>query len=76
MNLQMENGSAPEARNAALDIIEDALLDLDAEYIADNPELPPMISHIGSFSQGDPGAVAWVELPMVSGHPGLRLVSS
>lgn len=69
MDLQMESGSAPEARNAALDRIERAILDLNQEYIDENPDLPPMISHIGSFSQGDTGAVAWVELPMVTGRP-------
>ena len=69
MDLRMESGSAPEARNAALDRVERAILDLNQEYINDNPDLPPMISHIGSFSQGDTGAVAWVELPMVTGRP-------
>jgi len=65
MSLQMESGSPPEARNAALQKIETAILDLNEEYIAENPDLDPLISHIGSFSQGDTGAVAWVELPMV-----------
>jgi multidrug efflux pump subunit AcrB len=69
MDLTMESGSAPESRNLALDRVERAILDLNQEYIAENPDLPPMISHIGSFSQGDTGAVAWVELPMVTGRP-------
>ena len=65
MNLEMESGSPPAARNAALNKIETAILDLNDEYIAENPDFDPLISHIGSFSQGDTGAVAWVELPMV-----------
>jgi multidrug efflux pump subunit AcrB len=65
MNLEMESGSPPAARNAALDRIETALLELNDEYNAENPDLDPLISHIGSFTQGDTGAVAWVELPMV-----------
>ncbi|MDA0705422.1 MAG: efflux RND transporter permease subunit [Proteobacteria bacterium] len=69
MDLAMESGSAPEARNVALNRVERAILDLNQDYIAENPDLPPMISHIGSFSQGDTGAVAWVELPMVTGRP-------
>jgi len=69
MDLLMESGSAPEARNAALQRIERAILELNQEYILENPELPPMISHIGSFSQGDTGAVAWVELPMIEDRP-------
>ncbi|MGI9200167.1 MAG: efflux RND transporter permease subunit, partial [Woeseiaceae bacterium] len=69
MQLQMESGTAPEARNEALQKIELAILELNDEYIADNPDMPPMISHIGSFSQGDTGAIAFVELPMVEGRP-------
>jgi multidrug efflux pump subunit AcrB len=65
MNLEMESGSPVEARNAALDKIESALLELNDEYITENPDIEPLISHIGSFTQGDTGAVAWVELPMV-----------
>ncbi len=65
MELEMESGAAPEARNAALSRIEQAILDLNDEYIAENPDLDPMISHIGSFTQGDTSAVAWTEMPMV-----------
>lgn len=68
MNLEMEAGTAPEARNAALHRIETAILDLNDEYVAENPDLDPLINHIGSFSQGDTGAVAWVEMPMVEGR--------
>ena len=65
MQLEMETGTAPEVRNAALNRIEQAVLDLNDEYNAENPDLDPMISHIGSFTTSDTGAVAWVELPMV-----------
>jgi multidrug efflux pump subunit AcrB len=65
MELQMEAGTAPVTRNAALDQVEQAILDLNREYVEDNPESEPMISHIGSFTTSDTGAVAWTELPMV-----------
>ena len=65
MQLEMESGTAPEVRNAALDRIEQAILDLNDEYIAENPDLDPMIAHIGSFTTSDTGAVAWTEMPMV-----------
>lgn len=65
MQLAMEPGTAPEKRNAALDIIEGAILDLNAEYMEENPDLDPMIAHVGSFTTSDTGAVAWTELPMV-----------
>jgi multidrug efflux pump subunit AcrB len=69
MELEMESGTAPAARNAALDRIEKAILDLNEEYILENPDLDPMISHIGSFTTSDTGAVAWTEMPMVSDRP-------
>ncbi len=53
----METGTAPEMRNEALQRIQTAILDLNDEYVAENPDIDPMISHIGSFSQGDTGAV-------------------
>jgi len=65
MQLEMESGTAPEVRNAALDKIEQAILELNEEYIAENPDLDPMIAHIGSFTTSDTGAVAWTEMPMV-----------
>lgn len=68
MQLQMQNGTAPEVRNAALDRIETALLELNEEYIRENPDLDPMISHVGSFTNGDTGAIAFAEMPMVEGR--------
>jgi multidrug efflux pump subunit AcrB len=69
MELEMESGTAPELRNAALDQIEQAILALNEEYVAENPGLDPMISHIGSFTTSDTGAAAWTELPMVEDRP-------
>ena len=65
MQLEMESGTAPEVRNAALDRVERAILDLNQEYIREHPDSDPMIAHIGSFTTSDTSAVAWTELPMV-----------
>ena len=69
MELEMESGTAPAARNAALDRIEKAILDLNEEYIVENPDLDPMIAHIGSFTTSDTGAIAWTEMPMTDDRP-------
>ncbi len=66
MRLEMETGTAPAVRNAALDKVEQAILELNEEYVAENPDLDPMISHIGSFTMSDTSAIAWTELPMVN----------
>jgi multidrug efflux pump subunit AcrB len=44
-------------------------LDLNREYIAENPDIEPMIAHLGSFSQGETGAIAFAEMPMVDDRP-------
>jgi len=67
-NLQMQNGTAPEARDAALDRIETAILELNEEYVRDNPDLDPMINHVGSFTSGDTAAGTFVEMPIVEGR--------
>ena len=69
MSLQMQSGTAPEQRNAALAKIEHALIELNHEYVAENPDIDPMIAHIGSFTDGDTNAFAFVEMPMVEDRP-------
>nr|MDJ0907207.1 efflux RND transporter permease subunit [Woeseiaceae bacterium] len=65
MDLEMEAGTSPEVRDAAIDIVESAILDLNAEYIEANPDVEPLINHIVIFTAGDTGAQAFVEMPMV-----------
>ncbi|MEM7431824.1 MAG: efflux RND transporter permease subunit [Pseudomonadota bacterium] len=69
--LQMEGGTAPEVRDQALNRIESSLLDLNAEFLAENPgdDQLPMIRHIGVYSEGDIQGDIWVELPMDSNRP-------
>ena len=64
-DLQMQSGTAPEVRNAALGKIEAAILELNEEYVRDNPNLDPMIGHVGTFTRGDTAASCFAELPLV-----------
>lgn len=68
MNLQMQNGTAPDVRNAALDKIEAAIFELNEEYIRNNPDLDPIVSHVGTFTNGDTAATCFVEIPFVEGR--------
>jgi multidrug efflux pump subunit AcrB len=65
MNLEMEAGTAPEERDAAVFQLEKSILDLNEEYKAENPDTEPLINHIVIFTTGDTGAQAFVEMPMV-----------
>jgi len=69
MNLSMESGTAPQARNDVADHIENSLLDLNAEHVAENPDGLPIIQHLSVFGQGDTSARMIVEMPRSSDRP-------
>ena len=69
VDLEMESGTAPAARNAAVDRIEGAILAINREYVAENPDSLPVVEHVGVFTRGDTGAVVFVEIPMDTTRP-------
>jgi multidrug efflux pump subunit AcrB len=69
VNMQMQSGTSPAARNVAVDRIESALLDLNNEFRRENPDSLPVISHLGVFTSGDTGATMFVEIPMDTSRP-------
>jgi len=69
MDLTMQAGTAPQTRNEVVDRIEGALLGLNTEYVAENPDSLPIISHLSTFGQGDTAASMIVEMPRSSDRP-------
>ena len=69
VSLEMESGTAPHIRNAAVDQVEGALLELNREFVEENPDSLPVISNIGVFTSGDTGAVMFVEIPFTEDRP-------
>ncbi|NNF51422.1 MAG: efflux RND transporter permease subunit [Gammaproteobacteria bacterium] len=69
VQLAMHNGTAPQVRNEAVARLERAALDLNAEYVADHPGVDDPVNHIGAFSNGDTGAVIFVEMPLDENRP-------
>ena len=69
VELQMQNGTAPQIRNEVLSRIENAALELNAEYAAENPGVDEPINHIGVFTRGDTGGVVFAEMPMNEDRP-------
>ncbi len=67
--LQMQTGTPPEVRNEVLARVESAVIELNDEYVAENPDTLPMISHVGAFTTSDTGAILFVEMPMSSDRP-------
>jgi multidrug efflux pump subunit AcrB len=69
VQFEMERGSSSAARNAAVDRLEATMLDLNEQYVAENPNSLPIIKHIGVFTQGDTGAILFLEIPMDTNRP-------
>ena len=69
VEMEMQNGTAPHVRNAAIDQVEGALLELNDEYVRENPDSLPVIQNIGVFTRGDTGARMFVALPFTSDRP-------
>ena len=69
VELQMQNGTAPQVRNEVLQRIETAALELSADYARENPGVDEPINHIGVFTRGDTGGVLFAEMPMNADRP-------
>jgi multidrug efflux pump subunit AcrB len=69
VNLEMQPGTAPTERDRVLTTLEDTLLEMNSEYVAENPDSLPMLQHIGAFTQGETGAVIFVEMPQSEDRP-------
>ena len=69
VELEMQPGTAPAVRDQYLDRLENTLLEMNDEYVAENPDTLPMIRHVGSFTQGETGAIIFVEMPQSEERP-------
>ena len=69
VNLEMQPGTAPTERDRVLISLEDTLLEMNSEYVAENPDSLPMMQHIGIFTQGETGAIIFVEMPQSEDRP-------
>jgi multidrug efflux pump subunit AcrB len=69
VSLEMQSGTAPHARNAAISRVEGALLELNREYVEEHPDSLPIIQNIGAFTSGDTGGVMFVEIPFTEDRP-------
>jgi multidrug efflux pump subunit AcrB len=69
VNLEMQSGTAPHIRNAAVDKVEGTLLEINRKFVAENPDSLPIIQNIGVFTTGDTGARMFVEIPFTEDRP-------
>jgi len=69
VNMEMQSGASPAARNAAVERIENTILDLNDEFVRENPDSLPVIQYLGVFTRGDLGAVMFLEIPRDTNRP-------
>lgn len=69
VELQMQTGSAPVERDRVLSTLEATVLQMNAEYIDENPDSLPMIQHVGAFTRSETGGVIFVEMPQSEDRP-------
>ena len=65
----MQAGSPPSERSRVLGILEDTVLQMNAEYVAEHPDTLPMLQHVGAFTRGENSAVIFVEMPQSEDRP-------
>ena len=69
VQLSMQDGSSPQSRNDALDRLERAALEINADWVTEHPgDVPPM-DHIGAFTNGDTGGILFAEMPKDDDRP-------
>jgi multidrug efflux pump subunit AcrB len=69
VDLEMQSGTAPHVRNAAIQQVEGALLKINQDYVDEHPDSLPIIQNIGVFTSGDTGARMFVEIPFTEDRP-------
>lgn len=62
MELVMQSGSAPAARDAAMARLESAILAINADYLAENPGEEAPVNHVGAFGRSDNSGIIFVEI--------------
>ena len=62
VEMKMQNGTAPEVRDDAMSRIEQAVFDINDEYLAAHPGADDPIDHLIVFSSGDTGGFIFAEL--------------
>ena len=69
VRLDMETGASSQERDRVLGELEDTLLAMNAEYVAENPDTLPMVQHIGVFTRSDTSGIIFVEMPQSEERP-------
>ncbi len=63
VRLEMQSGTAPAARNAALDRVEAAIMEINDKHIRENPDALPIYEYLGVWTTGETGAQLFLEVP-------------
>ena len=69
VRMDMQSGTAPAARNEAVERIESAIMKINEDYIRENPDSLPVYEYLGVFTRGETGATMFLEVPRDVSRP-------
>ncbi len=68
-NITMYSGTPTQERDAVLNRLEDTLLELNRDYVAEHPGVEDPVNHVAVFTNGDISGTVLVEMPMTEDRP-------
>ena len=69
VRMSMQSGTAPAARNVAVERIESAIMKINEDYVRENPDSLPVYEYLGVFTSGETGATMFLEVPRDTRRP-------
>ena len=62
-------GTAPAARNAAVERLESTIMKINEDHMRENPDSLPVYEYLGVFTRGETGATMFLEVPRDTSRP-------
>jgi multidrug efflux pump subunit AcrB len=69
VTMDMQSGTAPAARNAAVERLESTIMQINEDHMRENPDSLPVYEYLGVFTRGETGATMFLEVPRDTSRP-------
>ena len=69
VTMDMQSGTAPAARNAAVERLESTIMKINEDHMRENPDSLPVYEYLGVFTRGETGATMFLEVPRDTSRP-------
>jgi multidrug efflux pump subunit AcrB len=69
VTMDMQSGTAPAARNAAVERLESTIMKINEDHMRKTPDSLPVYEYLGVFTRGETGATMFLEVPRDTSRP-------